>query len=68
MKTLTTITGREIKVTPNNNKRTFTLRVSSGKFRTLPMSKEEFNNASMFWTGNDWQNFLNSSDEYYVVR
>lgn len=62
-----TNTGREIKVTPNYSKRTFTIRVEYLKYRTLSMSKIEFNEA-MHRTGNDWQEFLRSSDAYYVVK
>ncbi len=65
MKTLTTITGKEIKVASNLAKRTFTIKTSGGKFRTIPMSKSEFNSA-LNWTGNDWMNFL-TTDEYYTV-
>ena len=65
MKTLTTITGKEIKVASNLAKRTFTIKTSGGKFRTIPMSKSEFNSA-LNWTGNDWMQFL-KTDEYYTV-
>lgn len=65
MKTLTTITGKEIKVASNLAKRTFTIKTSGSKFRTIPMSKSEFNSA-LNWTGNDWMNFL-TTDEYYTV-
>ena len=66
MKLLTTITGREIRVSSNKAKRTWTIRVSSGKYRTYPMSREDFN-ASDFWTGNDWHNFLRNTGDYYPV-
>jgi hypothetical protein len=66
MKTLTTITGREISVSRNNSKRTYTIRCSSGKYRTYPMSKEDFNSAD-YWTGNDWNNFLKSNN-YHPVK
>lgn len=61
-----TITGREIKVKGNQSARTFTIRTESGKYRTLPFSRDEFNHADRFWTGQDWQNFL-KTDEYYKV-
>lgn len=67
MRTLTTISDREIKVSANQSKRTFTIRTSAAKYRTLPMSKAEFNNANRNWTGNDWQQFL-KTDEYYKVN
>jgi hypothetical protein len=66
MKTLTTITGREISVTANNSKRTYTIRSNGAKYRTYPMTKEDFSSAD-FWTGNDWHNFLRRTGEYYPV-
>ena len=62
-----TITGREINVKPNYSKRTFTIRTQDFKYRTMQMDKEEFNSA-LHWTANDWQEFLNRTDEYYLVR
>jgi len=64
--TLTTITGREIKVTPNHSKKTFTLRSEGIKYRTIPMSSEEFESA-LYWNGNDWNDFFRT-DEYYKVK
>lgn len=64
--TLTTITGRVIKVTPNKSARTFTLRTDVGKYRTNRMIKEEFE-SSLNNTGNDWQHFLNGGN-YYKVK
>lgn len=61
-----TLTGREINVTPNESKRTFTIRTESAKYRTYPMNKDEFNSAN-HWTGNDWQQFLRGQD-YYKVK
>lgn len=66
MKTLTTITGRKISVSRNVSKRTYTIRTNGAKYRTYPMSREDFN-AADFWTGNDWNNFLKSED-YYPVK
>ena len=63
---LTTITGRVIKVTPNNRSRTFTIRTDGAKYRTIQMSRGEFESAKS-WTGNDWSQFL-KTDEYFVVR
>lgn len=60
---LKTITGRVIKVTPNNSKRTFTIRIDGAKYRTIQMSRDEFEDAK-YWTGNDWNHFL-KTDEYY---
>ena len=67
MATLTTISGREIKISANQSKRTFTIRTNGSKYRTSPMSKQEFESANNFWTGNDWNQFL-KTDEYFVVK
>ena len=55
----------------NKAKRTFTLRCYSFNniyaiYRTIPMSKQEFENA-YYWTLNDWKQFL-KTDEYYKVK
>ena len=65
-RTLNTITNVQIKVTPNKSQRTFTIRKDGIKFRTLQMSKEEFESAD-YWTGNDWANFL-KTNEYYAIN
>jgi hypothetical protein len=62
-----TISDRLFRITSNKSKRTFTIVTESAKYRTLPMSKEEFNHADIFWSGNDWQQFLNT-DSYYKVK
>ena len=59
-----------IKVTANQSKRTFTIRkyIDSklfAKYRTILMTKEEFNSESMN-TENDWKQFLTTPD-YYAV-
>ena len=59
------ITGRELKISSNKSKRTYTIRTESAKYRTFPMSKQEFANAD-YWTGNDWSKFL-KTNEYYKV-
>lgn len=62
--------NQEIKVTANRSKRTFTIRKYDNgelyaKYRTYPMSREEFEREE--WnTENDWEQFL-KSDDYYVV-
>ena len=61
-----TISDRLFRITSNKSKRTFTIVTESAKYRTLPMSKEEFNHADRFWTGNDWQQFLKTNDYYKV--
>ena len=66
MKTLKTISGRLIKVSANQSKRTFTIKTETGKYRTYSMNKDEFINCEMN-TGNDWQDFLKSNDYYSVI-
>jgi hypothetical protein len=66
MRTLTTITGRTIKVAANHSKRTFTIKTESATYRTIPMTKDEFE-SELYNTGNDWAQFLKGSD-YYKVR
>lgn len=62
-----TISGREINVKANQSKRTFTIRTGEGlKYRTNPMAKEEFESCENM-TGNDWQQFLNSTQDYYKI-
>jgi hypothetical protein len=63
---------REIKVTPNYSKRTFTIRCyypdgTILKYRTNVMSREEFENEEMN-TSQDWENFLKYSNEYYALK
>jgi hypothetical protein len=56
----------EIKTTANFSKRTFTIRKNGSKYRTYPMSQQEFNEC-INMTQNDWQQFL-KSNEYYSVK
>lgn len=65
MKTFTTITGETLKVSANHSKRTFTIVKSYAKYRTIPLSKEEFNSC-LNNTGNDWVHFLRSGDYYKI--
>lgn len=55
-----------MKATANKSARTYTLRVDGNKYRTIRMSKEEFESA-YYWTENDWRQFL-KTDEYYKVK
>ena len=60
-----------IKVTANESSRTFTIRTCvdgklSNKYRTIKLSKEEFQ-SEINNTENDWKEFLKSSD-YYLVK
>jgi hypothetical protein len=66
-----TSTGRTIEATANYQKRTFTIRCTETdgtktKYRTVPMSREEFE-SNEFNTSNDWQQFLNSTNDYYIA-
>jgi hypothetical protein len=54
-----------LKITSNKSARTFTIRKLENnkvyaKFRTYQFDKEEFNNA-IFWTENDWRNWLKTN-------
>jgi hypothetical protein len=60
-----------IEVKANQSARTFTIRKtysdgSKVKYRTIPMSQEEFDSEEMN-TENDWKNFLRSTNDYYTV-
>ena len=63
MTTYKTISGRELKVSANRSKRTFTIVTDAARYRTFPMNKSEFE-ANLNNTGNDWQQFLNTGDYY----
>lgn len=58
--------GEEINVKANYSARTFTIRTKIAKYRTTPMSKEEFQSC-LNNTANDWSYFLRSSN-YYKVK
>ena len=62
-----TISGRELKVTRNVKERTFRIKTESATYKTVRMSNQEFIDADN-WTGNDWQNFLNNTNEYYKIK
>jgi hypothetical protein len=66
MKTLRSITGQEFKISSNKRSRTFTIRTNGSKYRTLPMSKQEFEDAE-YMTGDDWRRYLVVGD-YYLVK
>lgn len=60
----------EITATANNSNRTFTIRKFENgklyvKYRTVKMSKDEFNSC-LNNTENDWKQFL-KSDDYYII-
>ena len=66
MKILITNTNEVIRISSNKAKRTFTIRTNYAKYRTLQFSKEEFDHAYFFWTGNDWKQFLKSEECYKI--
>jgi hypothetical protein len=55
----------QYKATPNYSKRTFTIRTKSSKYRTLQMSKTEFNEA-LFNTLGDWYAYLKKNQVIIV--
>ena len=66
MKTYKTNLGETLKISANHSKRTFTIRTDVAKYSTIMLSKDEFNSC-LNNTGQDWRQFLRSSD-YYKVR
>jgi hypothetical protein len=62
-----TSTGRIITVRKNISLRHWTIICSSGIYKTYQMTGEEFS-ASENWTGNDWNQFLKSGNEYYPIK
>lgn len=63
--------NQTIEVTANESARTFTIRTYvngklSNKYRTIKLTKEEFESESNN-TENDWKQFLKSSN-YYLVK
>lgn len=66
-KTLKSITGREFRIASNKKERTFTIYTDGLKYRTVAMSREEFDYIATHYTGQDWANFL-KKDEYYPVK
>ena len=57
---------KQYKATPNYSKRTFTIRTKSSKYRTLPMSKIEFNEA-LFNTSHDWYVYI-KTNEVIIIK
>ena len=66
MKTYKTNLGETLKISANHSKRTFTIRTDVAKYRTIRLSKDEFN-SFLNNTGQDWRQFLRIND-YYKVR
>lgn len=57
----------KIRIKANQKAKTFTIRTTSGKYRTLPMNKAEFEETEHN-TSKDWQNFLNTSQNYLLIK
>ena len=62
---LKTISGKTFSVSPNMARRTFTIYTENAKYRTVQLTKEEFND-SLHNTAKDWINFLLGQDYYEV--
>lgn len=67
LKTMETISGRELKITSNVKERTFRIKTESATYKTIKMSNQDFIDADN-WTSNDWQDFLNKTHEYYIIK
>lgn len=66
LRKVTTNFGKQYRLSFNDQKRVVTIYSGDIKFRTYPMTKEEYNSASD-WTGNDWYHFT-KTDDYYKVK
>jgi len=56
-----------MKISTNNSKRTFTIRKQGLKFRTNKMNRVDFQ-SSLNSTARDWQDYLDYSNDYYLVK
>lgn len=61
-----TDTGIEIIVTPNKKDRTYIIERQGTRYKTLPMSKEEFEENESN-TPNDWNNYF-KIEELSIIR
>jgi hypothetical protein len=62
-----TISGREISVRPNFSKKVFTIKTDSAMYKTYKLTDNEFNE-NLFNTGNDWLNYLKTSQDYFAIK
>lgn len=62
-----TISGREILVRPNFAKKVFTIKTDAATYKTYKLPAHEFDE-NLFNTGNDWQNYLGTSQDYFVIK
>ena len=63
----TTISGRTILVRPNYSKRVFTIQTESATYKTYKLSGNEFD-YNLFNTGNEWENYLRTSHDIFVIK
>lgn len=56
----------EVIATANQSKRTFTIRKKDSKYRTLPLTKDEFRDMEMN-TSDDWKEFLRR-EQYLTIN
>ena len=66
-KKLETISGRQILVRPNFSKKVFTIKTDAAIYRTYKLSGHEFDE-NLFNTGNDWLNYLKTSQDYFLLK
>ena len=66
MKTLTNIKGEQLTISPNYQDYTFEIEKNGVTWRTTEMNEDEFKSC-LNNSGQDWQNYLNKSDDYYLV-
>jgi hypothetical protein len=62
-----TISGRQIFVRPNFSKKVFTIKTESATYKTYKLSGPEFDE-NLFNTGNDWLNYLKTSQDYFAIK
>ena len=66
MKPLTNIRGEQLIISPNYQDYTFDIQKNGVTWRTIEMEEEEFRSC-LNNSGQDWQDYLNNSDDYYLV-
>jgi hypothetical protein len=66
MKKLNNLKGQELIIRPNYQDNTFEIEKNGCNCRTIQLTDEEFESC-LTYTGEDWQTFLNGSDNYYFI-
>ena len=56
-----------MRVTANHSKRTFTIRKEGSKYRTQTFTSEDFFDLN-FNTSKDWEHFLRTNENYYLIK